>query len=72
MGDLSSEACGLCIRLPFITELQLQVSVTKIIEAENKAEAQECVEQEGDTEWQLDYNVEFGHENEYSLEALED
>ena len=45
---------------------------TKIIEAENKAEAQECVEQEGDTEWQLDYNVEFGHENEYSLEALED
>ena len=37
-----------------------------------KDEAQECVEQEGDTEWELDYNVEFGHENEYSLEEVED
>ena len=45
---------------------------TKIIEAKDKNEAQECVEQEGDTEWELDYNVEFGHENEYSLEEVED
>tara|TARA_B100000287_G_scaffold110152_1_gene102496 strand:- start:18113 stop:18316 length:204 start_codon:yes stop_codon:yes gene_type:complete len=45
---------------------------TKIIEAKDKAEAQECVEEEGDTEWELDYNVEFGHEVQYSLEEVVD
>mgnify|MGYP003658127755 CR=1 FL=1 len=43
---------------------------TKIIEAKNEEDAQECVENEGDTEWKEDYSVEFGDENEYSLEEV--
>ena len=43
---------------------------TKIIEAKNEADAQECLENEGDTEWEEDYAVEFGNENEYSLEEI--
>ena len=45
---------------------------TKIIEAKDQEEAQEFVENEGDIDWELDYNVEFGHENEYSLEEIEE
>ena len=45
---------------------------TKIIEAKDEEEAQEFVENEGDIDWKEDYNVEFGHENEYSLEEIED
>jgi|TARA_R100001086_G_scaffold187718_1_gene105779 hypothetical protein len=45
---------------------------TKIIEAKDEDEAQEIVENEGDDDWELDYNVQFGHENEYSLEEIED
>ena len=45
---------------------------TKIIEAKDEDEAQEFVEEEGDCDWELDYNVEFGHDNEYSLEEIED
>ena len=44
---------------------------TKIIEAKDEEEAQEFVENEGDIDWELDYNVEFGHDNEYSLEEIE-
>lgn len=44
---------------------------TKIIEAKDEEEAQEFVENEGDIDWELDYNVEFGHENEYSLKEIE-
>ena len=44
---------------------------TKIIEAKDEKEAQEFIEIEGDIDWELDYNVEFGHENEYSLEEIE-
>ena len=45
---------------------------TKIIEAKDEDEAQETVENEGDDDWKEDYNVQFGHENEYYLEEIED
>ena len=45
---------------------------TKIIEAKDEAEAQQIVENEGDCDWKEDYNVEFGHDNEYSLEEIEE
>ena len=45
---------------------------TKIIEAKDEDEAQEIVENEGDLDWEEDYNVQFGHENEYSLEEIEE
>ena len=45
---------------------------TKIIEAKDEDEAQEIVENEGDFDWEEDYNVQFGHENEYSLEEIEE
>ena len=44
---------------------------TKIIEAKDEDEAQQIVENEGEEGWGEDYNVEFGHENEYSLEETE-
>ena len=43
---------------------------TKIIEAKDEDEAQQIVENEGDDGWEEDYNVEFGHENEYSLDEI--
>ena len=43
---------------------------TKIIEAKDEDEAQKIVENEGDDGWEEDYNVEFGHENEYSLDEV--
>ena len=45
---------------------------TKIIEAKDEDEAQEIVENEGELDWEEDYNVQFGHENEYSLEEIEE
>ena len=45
---------------------------TKIIEAENEDEAQECVENEGDHDWEEDYSCDFGDDPEYSLEEIED
>ena len=45
---------------------------TKIIEAKDEEEAQEFVENEGDIDWEEDYNVELGHDNEYSLEEIEE
>ena len=45
---------------------------TKIIEAKDEDEAQEIVENEGDFDLEEDYNVQFGHENEYSLEEIEE
>ena len=44
---------------------------TKIIEAKDEDEAQEIVENEGNNDWEEDYNVECGHDNEYSLEEIE-
>jgi len=44
---------------------------TKIVEAKDKEEAQQIVENEGNHGWEEDYNVEFGHENKYSLEEIE-
>tara|TARA_A100001515_G_scaffold112465_1_gene93623 strand:- start:481 stop:699 length:219 start_codon:yes stop_codon:yes gene_type:complete len=43
---------------------------TKIIEAKDKEEAQEIVENEGHHDWEEDYDVEFGTDNEYSLEEV--
>tara|TARA_B100000424_G_C22764062_1_gene411918 strand:- start:45 stop:233 length:189 start_codon:yes stop_codon:yes gene_type:complete len=43
---------------------------TKIIEAKDEDEAQQIVENEGDDGWEEDYNVEFGHDNEYSLDEI--
>ena len=45
---------------------------TKIIEAKDKKEAQEFVENEGHHDWEEDYDVEFGDDNEYSLEEVEE
>tara|TARA_A100001388_G_C28535751_1_gene387805 strand:+ start:39 stop:230 length:192 start_codon:yes stop_codon:yes gene_type:complete len=45
---------------------------TKIIEAKDEDEAQEIVENEGDDDWKEDYDVEFGDDNDYSLEEIED
>ena len=45
---------------------------TKIIEAKDEDEAQEIVENEGDDDWREDYDVEFGDDNDYSLEEIED
>ena len=43
---------------------------TKIIEAPDEEEAQKFVEEEGDSGWEEDYQVEFGHEHDYSLEEV--
>ena len=43
---------------------------TKIIEAKDKKEAQQIVENEGHHDWEEDYDVEFGTDNKYSLEEI--
>jgi hypothetical protein len=45
---------------------------TKIIEAKDKNEAQQFVENESNDGWEEDYNVEFGHDNQYSLKEVEE
>ena len=45
---------------------------TKIIEAKDEDQAQQIVENEGHHDWEEDYDVEFGDDNEYSLEEIED
>jgi predicted RNA-binding protein with EMAP domain len=38
----------------------------------DKEDAQETVENEGDCDWNEDYDVQFGDHNEYSLEEIEE
>ena len=43
---------------------------TKVIEADTREEAQEIVEQEIDSNWEEYYDVEFDHQNKYSLKEV--
>ena len=43
---------------------------TKVIEADTEEEAQEIVEQERDSDWKENYDVEFDHQNEYELKEV--
>tara|TARA_R100001163_G_scaffold17989_1_gene15944 strand:- start:749 stop:949 length:201 start_codon:yes stop_codon:yes gene_type:complete len=43
---------------------------TKIIEAKNEEEAKEIIENEGNHDWEENYDVEFGHDNDYSLKEI--
>ena len=43
---------------------------TKVIEADTREEAQEIVEQEIDSNWEENYDVEFDHQNKYSLKEV--
>ena len=45
---------------------------TKIFDAKDKEDAQETVENEGNCDWNEDYDVQFGDHNEYSLEEIEE
>ena len=43
---------------------------TKVIEADTREEAQEIVEQEIDSNWEENYDVEFDQQNKYSLKEV--
>ena len=43
---------------------------TKIIKAKNEEEAKEIIVNEGNDGWEENYDVEFGHDNDYSLKEI--